>query len=123
MRTKKFDTDVVQRKIERFIFNLNKQNRSFSMMVNGSLRLNELSIKAREKQKVNNISHIICPENLTCPKCLRSDSIGKDSDHFAKCYRCKRRFILPNQPKCSRHSSMKPCRYCKAEKEGKLNVH
>lgn len=122
-RRKHMDTDLVQRKIEKFILSINRRNFDFDMMVHGSLRLNELSIKAREKQKVPTISHIICKENLSCPKCFRSDSVGIDTAHFAKCYRCNRRFILPNQPKCSKHSSMKPCRFCKAEKERKLNVH
>lgn len=111
---RKMDIDKIQKRIENIIFGINKRNKSFDMICSGSLRNNALVVVAISKR----------PKSvLICPKCHKSDNITKDTEHFAKCYNCNRRFILPNQPKCSRHSSMKPCRYCKAEKERKLHVH
>lgn len=111
------DTDLVQRKIERFIFRINSKNKSFDMLVQGSLRLDALTIKAREKQTVNTISHLIDKEGFVCPKCLKADRTSSNTTHTVRCYRCNRIFIKPNQPKCKIHNSMKPCRYCEREKK------
>lgn len=116
-RQSRMDTDLVQKKIERFIYQINDSNKSFDMLVQGSLRQDVLTIKAREKQKVNTISHLINGEGFVCPKCLKADSTYSYSEHFAKCCRCNRKFMKPNRPRCIKHPTLtKPCYACRWEK-------